>query len=165
MNGKDFAIIGLLALLTACASVISKESLKKVDPELTFQTLIKDPEKYKGKVLLVGGPILNTTVREGETWVEVLQQPLDRKQMPRDTDESYGRFLVHFKGFMDPAIYAGGKKITVLGEVAGQKVMPLKEIEYRYPVLLSREHYLWKPEDFFGGPSFNIGIGVGGTIR
>ena len=78
---------------------------------------------------------------------------------------SCGRFLVHFEGFLDPAIYAKGRRITVLGEVAGKRVLPLKEMEYSYPVLLPREHYLWRPEDFYGTPSFHIGIGVGGTIR
>jgi hypothetical protein len=72
-------------------------------------------------------------------------------------------FLVRFEGFLDPASYAVGKKITVLGEVAGKKVLPLKEMDYSYPVLLPREHYLWKPEDFYGGSSFHIGIGVGGS--
>ncbi len=165
MKLKGFIIIGLMVLLTACASPISKEGLKRVDPEITFQDLIQDPDKYRGKVILVGGQILTTTVRGGESSVEVLQQPLDWRQRPRDTDVSYGRFLVHFEGFLDPAIYAKGRRITVLGEVAGKRVLPLKEMEYSYPVLLPREHYLWRPEDSYDGPSFHIGIGVGGTIR
>ena len=97
--------------------------------------------------------------------MEVLQQPLDRNQKPTDTDVSYGRFLVRFEGFLDPAIYAGGKNVTVLGEVAGKRVQPLKEMEYTYPVLIPREHHLWKPEDPYSGPSFHIGIGIGGVIR
>ncbi len=164
MRLKTFSIIGLI-LLNACAPAIPKESLKQVDPEITFQGLIKDPERYQGKVILVGGQIVSTTVREGESWVEVMQQPLDWKQRPQNTDVSYGRFLVRFEGFLDPAIYAAGKKITVLGEVLGKKVQPLKEMGYTYPVLLPREHYLWKSEDYYGGPSFHIGIGVGGVIR
>ena len=121
MKLKTFSAIGLMVFAIACGSAIPKESLKQVDPEITFQMLIKDPDRYKGKVVLVGGQIVSTTVRESESWVEILQQPLDWKQRPQNTDVSYGRFLVRFQGFLDPAIYAAGKKITVLGEVLGKK--------------------------------------------
>jgi outer membrane lipoprotein len=164
MKLETFWVLGLMVLTTACASAIPKEALRQVDPEVTFQGLINDPERYKGKVILVGGQIVSITVREGESWVEVLQQPLDWKQRPKATDVSYGRFLICFEGFLDPAIYAEGKKITVLGEVQGKKVQPLNEMEYIYPVLLPREHYLWKPETY-GGPSIHFGIGLGGVIR
>jgi outer membrane lipoprotein len=135
-----------------------------VDPALTFQELIRDPEKYSGKVTLLGGRILITTVRGGETWVEVLEQPLDWQQKPEDTDASYGRFFIRFADFRDPVIYAPGRRITVLGEVQGKIVLPITEIEYTYPVLLPREHHLWEPETGFG-PSFQIGIGIGGGIH
>jgi len=164
MKLKTFSTIGLMVFATACGSAIPKESLKQVDPEITFQMLIKDPDRYKGKVVLVGGQIVSTTVRESESWVEILQQSLDWKQRPQNTDVSYGRFLVRFQGFLDPAIYAAGKKITVLGEVLGKKVQPLNEMEYAYVVLLPREYYLWTPETY-GGPSIQFGIGVGGVIR
>jgi outer membrane lipoprotein len=165
MKAKVFFLMGLLAFVNACAPAISKESLRQVDPEITFQELIKDPDRYQGRVILAGGLIMRTVAQEGETWVEVLQHPLDWRQRPLATDVSYGRFLVWFKGFIDPAIYVGGKKITVLGEVQGKKILPLDQMEYPYPVLLPREHHLWKPETSGGGPYFHIGIGVGGTIR
>ena len=157
---RRFIIIVLTSFLAACTQAIPKESLNKVDPNLSFQMLIKDPESHQGKNILVGGLILGTTAREGETWVEVLQKPLDWQHKPKDTDESFGRFLIRFESFADPAIYTAGKKITVLGEVLGKKVQPLKEMDYAYPVLIPREHHLWKPEDS-SSPSFHFGIGVG----
>jgi outer membrane lipoprotein len=159
-----FTLIILAVFLTACTQAIPQESLKKADPNLTFQMLIKNPEQYQGKNILAGGQILGTSTREGETWVEVLQKPLDWWNKPKDTDESFGRFLIRFEGFADPAIYTAGKKITVLGEVLGKKVQPLKNIDYAYPVLTPRDHYLWKPESG-GGPMFHFGIGVGTVIH
>ncbi len=157
-------MIVLTAFLAACTQAIPKESLNKVDPNLSFQMLIKDPESYQGKNILVGGQILTVNVREGESWVEVLQKPLDWQHRPKDTDESAGRLLVRFQGFLDPAIYTAGKKITVVGEVQGKKVQPLKEMDYAYPVLIPREHHLWKPEDS-SSPRFHFGIGVGVGIH
>jgi outer membrane lipoprotein len=159
-----FTLILLAVFLTACTQAIPQESLKKADPNLTFQMLIKNPEQYQGKNILAGGQILGTSTREGETWVEVLQKPLDWQHKPKDTDESFGRFLIRFEGFADPAIYTAGKKITVLGEVRGKKVQSLKDMDYAYPVLAPRDHHLWRPESG-GGPMFHFGIGVGTVIR
>ena len=159
-----FILIILAVFLTACTQAIPQESLKMADPNLTFQMLIKNPEQYRGKKILAGGQILGTSTREGETWIEVLQKPLDWQNKPKDTDESFGRFLIRFEGFADPAIYTAGKLITVLGEVLGKKVQPLKNMDYAYPVLTPRDHYLWKPESG-GGPMFHFGIGIGTVIH
>ena len=164
MKKPIWFIVGVMVLLSACASVISKQGLREADPKITFHVLLQDPDRQKGKVVLLGGEIVTTTVKEGETWIEVLQKPLDSDQKPEDTDVSYGRFLVHFNDFRDPAIYAGERKITVLGQVQGKKVMPLKEMDYTYPVLIPLESHLWKPETK-SGPFFHFGIGVGGVFR
>ncbi len=162
---KRFILIILAVFLTACTQAIPQESLKMADPHLTFQMLIKDPEQHKGRNILTGGQILGTSTREGETWVEVLQKPLDWQHKPKDTDESFGRFLLRFEGFADPAIYTAGKLITVVGEVKGRKVQPLKDMDYAYPVLTPRNHHLWRPESGGGGPMFHFGFGVGTVIR
>ncbi|OGP99782.1 MAG: hypothetical protein A2Z51_04960 [Deltaproteobacteria bacterium RBG_19FT_COMBO_52_11] len=163
--GKWFIFVfSLIGWLTACAPVISKQALREADPALSFQELLRDPEAYRGRVILLGGRILKTTLKEGETWVEVLQQPLNWQQKPEDTDVSHGRFLVRFADFRDPAVYAAERKITILGEVQGKKVQPIKELDYTYPVLIPRESHLWEPGTT-GIPAFHFGIGVGGIIR
>ncbi len=154
-----FCLASLLPFLLACAP-ISQQSLKDVDSAISFQVLLKDPEKYKGKLVLLGGQIMATSIEQGETWVEVLQHPLDWRQYPEDPDVSYGRFLLHFKDLRDPAVYTKGRKITALGEVEGQRVLPLQKIDYTYPVLIPRESYLWKSEAE-GGPFLQFGVGVG----
>ncbi|RKY39755.1 MAG: hypothetical protein DRP85_09575, partial [Candidatus Makaraimicrobium thalassicum] len=44
------------------------------------------------------------------------------------------------------AIYSQGRKITVAGEVKGKKIKPLGEVEYTYPLISSKEIYLWPKE-------------------
>ncbi len=151
--------------LSACAPVISKQSLGQADLNLTFQELQRDPERYRGKVVLLGGQILGTRVQETQTWVEVLQRPLTSRQRPKDTDVSYGRFLIRFLDFRDPAIYAPGRLITVVGEVQGGQVSRLGGTTYNYPVLVPREAYLWRPEEPGAGPLINFGFGIGGVFR
>lgn len=161
---KLFILILTGVFLAACTQAIPRETLKMADPHLTFQMLIKDPEQHQGKNILTGGQILGTSTLKGETWLEVLQKPLDWQHKPKDTDESFGRFLLRFEGFADPAIYTAGKLITVVGEVRGKKVQPLKDMDYVYPVLTPRDHHLWRPESG-GGPMFHFGFGIGTVIR
>lgn len=162
MIKKIIPIACLLVLMSACAPVISQKTMSTVDKNVSFITLQQNPNAFQGKVVVLGGQIIATTVKADETWIEVLQQPLDFRQRPADTDQSSGRFLVRFPGFLDPAIYASGRKLTVAGQVDGKIVRPLKEVNYTYPVLTAREHYLWQPGDAYGGPRFGIGVGVGG---
>jgi outer membrane lipoprotein len=164
MGFKAFLILMAILPVWGCATPISEQALKQADPGIAFSELVKDPEKYRGRVVLLGGQIVSTTVKEGGTWVEVVQKPLGGQHQPKDTDDSEGRFLVDYADFRDPAIYAQGRKITVVAEVRGQRTLPLKEIQYPYPVLIPRETHLWKPEDM-SEPRFHLGIGVGGVFR
>jgi outer membrane lipoprotein len=161
MIRKTVPVACFLMLLSACAPVISQTTMSTVDKSISSPALQQSPDAFKGRVVLLGGQIIATTVKANETWIEVLEKPLDWQQKPSYADQSSGRFLVRFQGFMDPAIYAAGRMLTVVGEVEGKKVLPLKEIQYTYPVIASREYYLWKPEDVYASPRFSIGVGVG----
>ena len=46
-----------------CTAAIPKESLNQVDPGVSFEAVIRNPDEYKGKVILAGGQILGTTVQ------------------------------------------------------------------------------------------------------
>ncbi len=159
---RKIFILCLLLLTSACAPVISQKTMSGVDKSISFAALHKNPDVYKGKIVIFGGQIIATTVKADETWIEVLQRPLNYRQKPLDTDQSSGRFLVRFQGFLDPSIYAYGRKLTVAGKVEGKIVRPLKEFNYTYPVLIAEEHYLWKPDDLYSAPRLGVGIGVGG---
>jgi outer membrane lipoprotein len=162
---KQFIILmGLMLALWACAPAFSRHSLDQVESRITFQDLLQDPEQYRDRTVMYGGEIIQTRAEANETWVEVLQKPLDWQNRPQDADVSYGRFFIQFSGFQDPAIYAPGRKITVIGEVQGKKVEKIKDLDYTYPIVSSRESHLWQPQSP-GGPFFHFGIGIGTVIR
>ncbi len=160
---KLFVLIGLM-VASACAPAFPRQSLDQVDPYLPFQALLQDPDAYKGKIVMCGGEIIQTRAETNEAWVEILQKPLDWQHKPQQGDVSYGRFLVHFSSFQDPAIYAPGRQITVIGEVKGRVVQKIKELDYSYPLIESREFQLWRPESV-SSPFFHFGIGIGGVFR
>lgn len=156
----------MVLLVTGCAPVLSDRSIREANLTIPFRELQRNPDAYKGKVAILGGKIIAATVKKDETWVEVLQQPLDRWYKPRDTDVSHGRFIVVLKGFADPAVYAPGRLITVSGEVMGKEILPIKEVRYTYPVISSREHVLMRRGDDYGRQGqFSFGVGVGFSTR
>jgi outer membrane lipoprotein len=164
MRKKFYVVAVFLLIVSACAPPFSRSTLDRVDPQISFQALSRDPESFIGKTVLVGGNILEVYVESDQTWIEILQKPLDTQQKPQYTDVSYGRFFIHFSDFRDPAIYAPGREITIVGEVAGARIQKIRDMDYVYPVILPKESHLWQPQAVMG-PSFNIGIGIGGVFR
>lgn len=151
-----------MLLLAGCAHVISKEVLQEVDASVSFAQVLKDPEAYQGKTVLFGGDVIETQNLPDKTLIVVLQRPLDSRGEPSAGDVSEGRFIITTPGFLDPAIYGPGRKITVAGTVVGKEVRPLGEIKYTYPIIEKRELYLWPEEEVASDePVVHFGVGVG----
>jgi outer membrane lipoprotein len=134
-----------LAALAGCAtSPFSKQVRQAAKRQPSFADLSARPEAYKGHTVLLGGTIIQTTNRSNATEIEVLQRPLDSwDERPEDTDQSYGRFLIRCPRFLDSAVYAKDREITVAGEVQGKEVRPLDQTQYPYPVIGCTQIQLW----------------------
>ena len=143
--GLIFILNGLFSL-TGCAPVISRQLKEHIAKELTLSAVLKDPDIYKGKTVLWCGVIISSVNLKEGTMIEVLQKPADMEGKPKDVDESEGRFLALYPGYLDVAIYSQGRKVTVAGEVRGKKIQRLGEIEYSYPLIRVKEIHLWPME-------------------
>ena len=146
-----------LAALAACSPPFPKELLARVEADAPFPALFREPDRYIGKLVILGGTIVATKNLKEGTRIEVLQRPLDSETRPVFTDETGGRFLVVTQQFLDDGVYQRGRPITIIGEVAQPQVLPLGELEYRYPVVHAQALHLWSP---YTGPRFSIGVGV-----
>lgn len=157
-NGRFlFTFLVLSGLLISCAHVVPKEIRKDIDKNLTPQMVFKDPESYRGCIVMLGGLILATAHTKDATYIEVLERPLDIRGRPEDRDLSRGRFTIRYDGYLDPAIYTKGKLITAVGELSGTKPGKIGEMEYRYPLIVSKNIYLFeKPKDI----PIRFGIGI-----
>jgi outer membrane lipoprotein len=145
------------ALLCGCSPPFPKELIDQVDRGLGFADLIRNPDRFRGKIVMLGGTIVELKNLKEGTRVEVLQRPLDGEGRPEWTDETGGRFLVDVPQFLDAAVYQPGRAVTIIGSVEGARRQPLGEIEYQYPVLTAKQVHLWSPTT---GPRFSIGVGV-----
>ena len=142
-------LVGLL--LAGCGSVFPKASLVGVNRALTMEELRRDPDAHRGARVVLGGVILSTTPKVGQTEIEVLSRPLGESDAPKRTDRSDGRFLVTTTDFLDPAVYATGRRLTALGTVTGGEERKLGELPYRYPVIRAERLYLWAEDVGLGG--------------
>ena len=149
--------------ISSCATVISREVLREVDQGVRFEEILKDPEAYQGRVVLLGGEILKTENFPDKTQLIVIQWPLNSEKKPTTKDASKGRFIVSDSDFLDPAIYRRGRKVTIVGSVTGKELRRLDERELIYPVITKKELYLWPVEEDYAPeePRVHFGIGIG----
>jgi outer membrane lipoprotein len=103
------------------------------------------PEQFIGTAVRWGGAIVSVRNLKDETVVEIVSRQLDGDGRPRAEDQSEGRFLAQVTGFLDPAVYAGKREVTVSGRVAGALRQSIGEFPYQYPIVRVEQIYLWEP--------------------
>lgn len=140
-----FCIIPSIFILftNGCAHVISKQVRQQMKPDITFYDVQKDPEHFNSQIIVLSGIIIETTNTHEGTLIKVLQRPAGFRGQPKNTDETEGRFLALADQYLDPAVYAKDREVTIAGAVQGKRVLPTGEIEYTYPLIHIKEIYLW----------------------
>jgi outer membrane lipoprotein len=149
--------LSVIFLLSGCAHVVSKEMRSEADKGLPSALLFQQPDDLKGRTIIIGGSIVSSSNAPEGSYIEVIEQPLDYRGRPKNTDQSLGRFIVFHDGYLDTAIYSSGRHVTVAGEVIGKKSRPLGEINYQYPLIKAREVHLVSPGQ---GIPIHFGIGI-----
>jgi outer membrane lipoprotein len=144
----------LLGGFTGCAPAISKKVRKEAGEPVPFEALLKQTDGYKGRVVIVGGYILETANETDGSRVTVLQAPLDSQNRPKSSDLSKGRFMVSHSEFLDPVVYSKGRRITVGGKVIGCRERKLGNLTYIYPVIEAMEIHLWSKEGRYIEPYY-----------
>jgi outer membrane lipoprotein len=145
--------LALVVLLGGCATAFPPEVMRTVDTRVTAEELRRDPLAHKAERVIVGGEILATRPRQGETEIELLARRLEGDHSPERSDRSPGRLLLRSPDFLDPAVYAAGRRITVVGEVTGVEDRKVGELPYRYPTIAAERIRLW-PKEELTGPAY-----------
>ena len=152
----------VITLLAACASAPTFDT-SRVDPALTPRGVAAELDAVTGKTVLWGGVILAITNLKSGTQLEVLGYPLDDDNRPLRDSNPLGRFLIQYPGFLEPATYAEGRMVTVLGTIHGAVTGKVGESDYRYPIVTSEQLHLWAKDsgNNRGNVHFGIGVGIG----
>ena len=139
-------VFAVAAFGAACAVAPFPEELtRSVNRSIGVAQLRAESTASTVRVIL-GGEILATLPKPGSTEIEILSRPLDRGDAPERTDVSQGRFLALTREFLDPAIYARGRRITVLGTATGSEERMVGDRPYTYPVIDAEQIKLWPRE-------------------
>ncbi len=133
--------------LISCSPVLNRELMQEGTRDVSLYGISRDPDVYKGRLFILGGLIVETKLTEKGTQIEAVYVPVDRYGYLKEADGHGGRFLAIFpreKGLLDPVIFRKGRNITLAGEFSGMRKGRIDEMEYDYPVFVTRQLYLWQ---------------------
>ena len=85
------------SVVTGCAPPFPKDLLDRTEKNVSFAALQKEPERFSGKLLMLGGTIADTKNLKAGTQIEVLQKPLDgggKPAVPAVRQAGDGRIVV-----------------------------------------------------------------------
>ena len=159
----SLALLGIL-IFTGCATtpVFDTEQVE-ISSNLTPQKVLAEPTAHIDETVLWGGIILQTTNLEDDSQIEMLAYPLNNSQQPITEARARGRFIIQHQGILDPAVYAQGRKLTVLADISEIQAARIANSDYQIPVVLSRQLQLWPTQ--YGRTRDNIQFGIGISIH
>ncbi|RLK48316.1 outer membrane lipoprotein [Alkalispirillum mobile] len=139
-------LLALLAalLMAGCATGVPEPIRSAPEAAPGVQAVREAPDEAVGETVRWGGVIAEVRNRSDHTELEVVARRLQSGGRPVDRDDaSPGRFLAQVPGFLDPAIYAAGRAITVRGVVQGVREQAVGEYAYSFPVVQAEVYHLW----------------------
>ncbi len=139
-------LIFIVTSLLACATQLAKPINEAIENNPDLGQVRVNVEAYQGKRVRWGGVIASVHNEANQTVIEIVSRPLDSRGKPVDTDRSAGRFVARVKGFLDPVVYAPGRKITVVGSILGAEKRKIDAYEYQYVVVRVDSFKLWAVE-------------------
>jgi outer membrane lipoprotein len=132
-------IFPVLLFLGGCAHYLNEQSRAMVDRTVTFRQLQKNPEAFRGKLVMLGGIVAQVAHGREGVRLEIVEHRLDSRELPDETIPTRGRFLATTPEALDPGRYQPGTLVSMAGEVVGKMVQPLEGVEYTYPVIAIKE--------------------------
>jgi starvation-inducible outer membrane lipoprotein len=144
MQSKWFFIL-MMALLSGCAGV-SPGVQQQAGAPVDFAALSAHPEQYQGRIVILGGEVMQIQPSGKGSLMTVSQRELD-KLYEYKTVPSGGTFVVESDEWLSPSTYQPKSTVKVAGEVIGRKnsfvAIKAKEVvlaanpvwlKYYYPV-------------------------------
>lgn len=131
------------ALFSGCANIPENLRTSEGQSPISMEAAKTAATTPVGQIGRWGGQIVGVTNLADKTRIEILSKPLGDTTRPRDTDRNHGRFAAYFPGFLEPALYAQGREITVLGRIGAMESGQVGESDYRFTTLEAQSHKLW----------------------
>lgn len=140
---RTFVVALALLALAGCASTVPEPIRDAPEAAPLPDEVRSEPDRFAGDRVRWGGTIVAVSNEASSTEIEIVARPLDARGRPEPVDRSQGRFLARFDGFLDPAVYAEGRELTVTGTIQGATERTIGDYPYTYPVVDVTGQYLW----------------------
>lgn len=138
---KPYLLLPCL-LLSACAGLPSAvRDAPAVN--VSYYQADRDINSYKDTPVRWGGVIVDVANETHSSLMQVLFYSLDYSGHPQLQKQSEGRFVVESPEFLDPAVYAKDKEITVAGVIKGDIERTVGKRIIRVPLLSATAIHLW----------------------
>ena len=143
--------VGLVVLLgtVGCQYPISRQYRDVASKGVTVPMVQADPQAYTGDIVIWGGKILQTLNHPGRTEIVVLASPLDSGEEPLDIAHADGRFIGTANRFLDPEVYAHGRRVTLAGQITGTAKRTIGGAQYPVPVVEIKQIYVWTAYGYY----------------
>jgi len=110
--------------LSGCSKV-PRHYVRMAEPDTTLTMLVNYPEQYQGKVVMLGGVLIEEEDDEQYRWLRVKNRPLDQDHVPHrppilDGTEAGSYWLLVEKQHQLPPKYKTWARMTVVGRVMDQ---------------------------------------------
>lgn len=147
MNAKQsyYIMIMLVFVFVGC-SVVSQQAQQEALPQIPFPELVENAKQYTGETVIAGGYVVDVQNKKDRTVVTVVQAPLGVRQEPKSKDQSQGRLILVYPGFLDPQVYTENRKITVAGKLLGSSQTEADDKPFPYLRIQVSEIHLWPVE-------------------
>lgn len=149
-------LILMLAMLTGCATGISPGLQQQAGPPVDFAALSAHPEEYRGRIVILGGEVMQVQPLGPGSLLTVSQRGLDKlyeyKPVP-----SGGTFVVESDQWLSPATYQPKSTVQVAGEVIGRRngfpVLKAREVVLASAPIWLKYYYPVPPEWYDNDPN------------
>lgn len=113
--------------LVGCGGeTIPKQYLKQADTDVTLTKLSRQPDVYQGKVVILGGVIVEEKPGDNRVWLRMKNRPLDLDYVPHIPVTNEGPEAGHYWVMVAkrdlPPDYRQWARVTVIGRVMGGKM-------------------------------------------
>jgi starvation-inducible outer membrane lipoprotein len=163
-SGTLCLILGVI-LTAGCVPAIDASLQQQAGPRVSFAALAAQPDRYKGRLEILGGEVMSVTPWGTGSLLAVDQRQLDARFYPIGT-ASGGSFLVQSETWLNPSQYQPKSKVVVAGVVEGAQegrlLLKARQVtflapptweKYYYPV--PREWYPPELEYWYTPPYFD----------
>jgi starvation-inducible outer membrane lipoprotein len=131
--------ISLCLICLGCSAGLPSKYVHQAEPGVTLTALATHPEEYQGKVVILGGVIVEDKQDGDRLWLRLRNRPLDEDYHPHRPPELTGPEAGHYWVVADPekipSNYRSWARVTVVGQVSDIKPIALRSDPLDEPVL------------------------------